>query len=670
MRCITLFLLFVFSIGSAHTSTDSSNFYLIDNIDFEKASDQDKRIIDSCLTIYHNTTEKGPKLEILNHLISSVWEESIWGEYNDYILTILEQELPNAKAIKDTGIFRLYASSLNNKGLLLNQNGNPDSAVIYYKKSLVYKMNYSPLREIPPVYNNLGSIYHSQGKYQEAVNMYMKGLSILEKADKKNGIGYFYNNLGALYYDQKDYDNAIYFHKKGLAVRSELKDTFAMCSSMSNLAFAYFNNNQEQKAIDLQEECLAIRRKVRDKRGLHHSLIMLAEFYYSKGNKLKSLQLASESYTISKEIQYKKGIISSLRQIAILEYENSNLIKARTNALEAMKLAKEVNHIIELRHVSEILYKIEDKIGNYKKALDAHKLFIQLKDSIDNKKNTRELIKQQFKYDYDQKEALMQNELANAKAKHEIANQKSKFYSTITISILSFLILIGLLLYIIQKNKAKRQIFNLKNQALRLQINPHFLFNAMNSINNFISKNKPKEANQYLTKFAKVMRLSLESVQEDNISIKKEIDFLTNYIDIEKLRHKNFNYTINVDDDLDIHKTAIPPILIQPFIENSILHGFIDKDQDNKGNLEINFTKQQNNVFITIKDDGVGMKKTSLLKKVSNHKSLALSITQKRLNIVNKKKTAISFSSDQNSMGTIINFTLPYTNLMTNLASS
>ena len=175
-----------------------------------------------------------------------------------------------------------------------------------------------------------------------------------------------------------------------------------------------------------------------------------------------------------------------------------------------------------------------------------------------------------------------------------------------------------------------------ERKALRLQMNPHFVFNALDAISGFIFKNEPKEAVRYLTSFAKLMRLTLESSRESVVPLFNELQLLKNYIELEELRfNHSFTHTLHVPEEIDTYETNIPPMLLQPFVENAILHGLRNREGDG-GILLIDFKREDNRLLVTIEDNGVGRQKTAELNAKRGKTSLATSITAERIDLLSK----------------------------------
>ena len=185
----------------------------------------------------------------------------------------------------------------------------------------------------------------------------------------------------------------------------------------------------------------------------------------------------------------------------------------------------------------------------------------------------------------------------------------------------------------------EKQLFDLEQQALRLQMNPHFIFNSLNSIQSFVINNDTDKAIRYLSKFAQLMRMILSHSREAYIAIKEEMKSLSYYMDIEKLRFDNkFEYEIFIDPDIDTEFIAIPPMIIQPYVENAILHGIMHRKE--KGLIKVSLKiLNEDTVLCVVEDNGVGRKKAMEIKNSSgiHHRSRGMSITKERLEILNKQ---------------------------------
>jgi len=178
----------------------------------------------------------------------------------------------------------------------------------------------------------------------------------------------------------------------------------------------------------------------------------------------------------------------------------------------------------------------------------------------------------------------------------------------------------------------RQKTTELEMQALRAQMNPHFIFNSLNSINRFILQNNRTQASEFLTKFSKLVRLILQNSRAPLITLESELESLRLYIELEALRFDyHFNYKITIPESLDIFSLKVPPLIVQPYVENAIWHGLMHKDE--RGNLEIEVSEENELLILRIADDGVGRKYASALKRrfPSDHKSMGLQITADRI---------------------------------------
>ncbi|MDG1333043.1 MAG: two-component regulator propeller domain-containing protein [Crocinitomicaceae bacterium] len=195
-----------------------------------------------------------------------------------------------------------------------------------------------------------------------------------------------------------------------------------------------------------------------------------------------------------------------------------------------------------------------------------------------------------------------------------------------------------------RKLEMENQIMELERKALRLQMNPHFIFNAFNSIQSLVGTDKEDDARYYLAKFSRLMRSILDNSGKSLITLQEEIETLENYLMIEKFCNGNrFDYTVNFDQNLETSFISIPPMLLQPFVENAIKHGFKfdERESEKRGNLSVSFSEKDNVLTCRIRDNGIGRKRSAKLKdesKETYHISAGLSVTRERLEVLKREK--------------------------------
>jgi hypothetical protein len=307
------------------------------------------------------------------------------------------------------------------------------------------------------------------------------------------------------------------------------------------------------------------------------------------------------------------------------------------------------------------------KLDDYKKVYEYYQLFLNAKNKIylEDNKNLIAILEAESENE------KTQNLIANLERENEFNEfraAQTRNLNTGIIIVFVILLLLGILF--LRQNKLKNDHKNtlLEQKLLRLQMNPHFIFNALSSIHSLMNPKDVNKASDYLGNFSRLLRSSLESSREDYILLEDEISSIKNYLDLHQLRYENkFNYSVDVDKDLDLEGAIIPPMLIQPFIENAIEHGI--RHKEDKGNIHIRFKLDNKKITCEIEDDGVGREKAweAEYKKKDKHKSLATEIIRDRIKILNKKlKQKISLNitdlkSEANEViGTMVKLDIPY----------
>ncbi|WP_303316846.1 tetratricopeptide repeat protein [Flavivirga abyssicola] len=433
------------------------------------------------------------------------------------------------------------------------------------------------------VLNNIALIYLRQGEYELAKPYFKKSLKFAK--NDPNTL----TNLGNIYGYQKQADSALYYYNKGVNEAKKRKDYPNLANLYSNVARILIEKeNKGEEAISYIE---------------------------------KSFALIDEH-----EINIIRRTV--LINAAMVYLENSDFKKAKEYALEAKNL-KSINTLNDLFTDSGLwnaLYQIYFQTKEYNKALDAYKTHKKLLDSLQSNERKLEISKKQIQFEADKKELIAQAEI---KQQTLIRN----------ISIGTGILGISALAIILTQYRRRKEA-NLNEKLakselrkLRAQLNPHFIYNSLNSMSDFVLKNDKNVSSNYIARFSSMMRGILDNSSEDEVYLENEIEFLKGYIKLEQERLENkFDYKIEVDRDIDIENTLVPPALYQPFIENSIWHGLSDKKEN--GVLTIIFSKDQNSLVCTIDDNGVGIKKDDTLDK----KSFGISSSKSRVDFLKQIK--------------------------------
>ncbi|MDX1462722.1 MAG: histidine kinase, partial [Marinirhabdus sp.] len=364
----------------------------------------------------------------------------------------------------------------------------------------------------------------------------------------------------------------------------------------------------------------------------------MGAYYNEREYPAQALQNWELAVTTFESIGDKFGLADTYLHLAAYHRDQSNYAQALTSAQQALALANETQ-VLEQRVVAErLLSEIYEQNGNTEQALLHYKKFSTTKDSLVAQNDNRKAVEAAMNYEFEKKE-LLQKE---ASEKRELLLREEAKSTNLKIMFGGLIVLllfgIGFLIYNRYQLKKtltlQKELAEYEQKALHLQMNPHFVFNCLGSISSFIVQNGTDSAIKYLSKFSKLMRLTLEYSKETLIPIDKEIESLQNYLELEQLRFNNkFNFEITKDPAIE-DDVGLPPLLIQPFIENAIIHGVIPKKE--QGSILIAFDISDDSLNCTITDNGIGINQSKKNKEnlVLAHKSMALDIIKKRLEMI------------------------------------
>ena len=449
-------------------------------------------------------------------------------------------------------------------------------ANINYQKALQIAETNSITSKITDISSKIGDVYAAQGKTSKAENSFINSMSLAAKENPERAL-IEEEKVADFYNDNRRFDDEIKLRKKSLE-KTKNKNTAAGTKVDDSITSQKIN-------------C-----------------------------KIGNAYLQKEDYK---------------KAIPFLEKSKSD--------------AKEKNDIVIEKDATRKISEAFANLGDNEKALKNYKEYVSLVDSLYVRKEQE--IQQATRFA--KKIADNQNRIASLEKDKELTQSKislayvdqrlseeSNQKQRILIYALfgGFLLMILVLYFMFRTNKQQKLANNLLAlKSMRSQMNPHFIFNALNSVNSFIAVNDERNANRYLSEFSALMRAVLENSDEDFIPLTKEIELLELYVKLEHNRFKDkFDYKINIDKNINLEQFSIPPMLLQPYIENAIWHGL--RYRKEKGNLEISINQKDNEtISIVIIDDGIGRKKSQELKTKNQlkQKSKGMSTIKNRISILN-----------------------------------
>jgi tetratricopeptide (TPR) repeat protein len=551
---------------------------------------------------------------------------------------------------KSKDLMKQMSSALNIQGTAMNFQGDYTKAIDYYTRSMKISEDLGDKQAIGATLNNMGNIFKNQGNYTKAIDCFFKSLRLSEEVPDIKGVASSLGNIANLYMMQADYDKAIDYFSRSLTIMEELGNRQGIAGTLNNLGLIYSDKGDNNKALDHHKRSLLMREELGDRRGISDSKTNIGNVFLANGDYTQAAEYHQNSLIIREGLQDRKGVAGSLFNLGKVHATQNQHAKAIDFGNRALQLAKVVGDVTLIKDISKELYVSYKTTNRHEAALSMYELHFTLRDSILKEENQRELIRQQFQYDYEKREAELkaEQELKHAVAQEEMLRQRSE-RNMMGLGFMIFILVggtAGLSLHQRRKAEYRYHSARLELTALRAQMKPHFIFNALNSIHQFIDNNNPAVAKEYLVKFSKHMRATLNNTLTDEVTVEEEVESLREYLELEKANLPGqLNYEIEIDPAIDVENTILPPLMIQPFIENAVLHGITPKK--GPGTITVRMSKKDKVLHVSVIDDGIGRKNSAQQKENNGHISVGLKLTQERMEKLNrdsKVKTGIVFT--------------------------
>ncbi len=536
---------------------------------------------------------------------------------------------------------------------------NYDVALKYYNQANPYFTLLNDSVNITQTLRNIGLIHLYKSDYNKALSIYEQSLAISEEMNDSENIAICYQNMGIALGELNKLEMQQTYYKKALLLYTKQKDETSIADINLNLGHCYIKLAQYNKAGEYYKNALSVYKKVQDSSKIASVYGNLGSLYL----KQDQLEEAGYYYDLSGElytkINDKTGLINTYLGLGNLSSKKGQ----KETAIEFYTKSEKLNEKVEITKIRmenlSNLYHSYKEIKEFEKANILLEKYYTLKDSIYYTNQNDKVIKLENKYLFQKNK----NKLAEVTA-------SNRLYILIIFAII-FIVAIGLTIgwfyFSTKRLENKQRQLSLEQKVLRTQMNPHFLFNSLSAIQCYILENKTLDAVEFLAEFAGLMRMVLQYSQNEYIILQQEIEILDYYI---KLQNRRFgdkvDYEIIIDRDIDTARVQVPPMLGQPFIENSFEHGNIINKPD--GKITVHFIRKDKKLFYTIEDNGIGINNINSKKvnqNIKKHKSLAIKITKERLSLMNKglfsdKVNLIVLDKTlQGKEGTKVEFTLP-----------
>lgn len=646
-------LLLCFLGAVAQNDFFDPDYFLVESLDQVSLSAEDSALVQSKMSLYHQAKQDTSRLAVLEDLIDECWNDEVWPLYNDVVLRKTTQILSKTQETTLRKKYLYYHGvAYANKGYLHDIQSDFERAELHYQKALeAFKEGGYEEGQGKMLYA-IALINEERGRLQAAIDFYNQALRLAETSGDSSGLANVDISLGDVHGSLGNQSEALKHYQRALLIAQRIGDKRLEGFASTTLASVYFSQKDYLHAQRLSLRGVQLLDDARAGADKINGLDVLGKIAASRGHLDSAEVYFTEIVQLAEAANRPQDAVQGLLSLAQNDYERGDFAKAEKNANEAYQISK----ALELKHkqsnAAGLLAEIYTTTKKYEKANQYLLEFNSLKDTLRNESLKNQALEQAISYEYEKQQALaeadFQKEIAVAKEKE--ARKNVVIQAGIAILVL---ISIGLLinykrLKTIRKQKeeldeAYHELELSKNdkilasnlKALQAQMNPHFIFNALNSIQTLVLQGNVDSSYDYINKFATLIRETLNSSEQEYISLKKEIETLETYLKLEKLRFReDFDFEINYPTE--IPDREIPPMLIQPFIENAVKHGLFHKETDRKLQVHMHV---EDALICVIEDNGIGRKAAQKINQQRNtkHQSYAISSIKKRLNMMQEK---------------------------------
>lgn len=485
--------------------------------------------------------------------------------------------------------------------------------------------------------NQIGVDYRRTSAIRTAMDYNQQALELAESIENpsigiKRNINVSLNCIGNLYQTLKQYDLAIENFERSIVVDTELGNKLGLAINHQNIGECLEEQGMLDEALERYQISLSYNDQINDDMGRIICKNSIAQVNIKKNKPEEALLLLEPALDIAK----KRGddfLISPVYiNLGWAQFLAQRYDEAEKNILEGLKRAEKVDLKESASRASHLASKLYENTGDFKNAVFYSRKAEEYDKQFLDESTIQYVNDVIFRYDAEKKN----NEIAVLAKENELISMELKKNKTVLlISGIALALLAGIfyILYRQYQLNNEKKLLTLEQSMLRSQMNPHFLFNSLNSIKLYIINNEQKNAVYYLNKFSKLVRKILEASSLKEIPLAEELETVELYMNIENIRFSNeINFETNIEEGLDTHVVKIPSLILQPFLENALWHGLSSKEGEKNINLDIS-RGSDDSINIAITDNGIGRAAAEKIKqgKVLKRKSVGIDITKERL---------------------------------------
>lgn len=564
---------------------------------------------------------------------------------------------------------KTYAEILRTRSLCKIKLGKLDSALADVTKAAAIKHRLGDKKGEAEALMGIGRIYMYQAKSEKAIRVFFDALRICEAINEKDGAAALHMAIGNVYQSQHDYGKAILFYQRGYTFSQLTKNVRNMGVNCTSVGLGYLGLDEFEIAV------MYFRKGEQYLLSSEEGIVMLPKVYYNLGIAFIGMNHTDSAATcfekaiaLYENAKDTTGLALCYKAMGENALKTGNPQRAIALCEKGLALLRNSQVIKERERLTAVLFEAYRENKNFEKALVTYQLHIQLRDSIANDEKKQAIFREETKYTFEKK--MLEDRAAHERVLARLnlirTTEKNK-QNTWVLLLAALCLLFAVTGYFVYNRSRQRKIIAdqkanlLKQKLLVSQLNPHFIFNSLNAVQQYIFSQKSHEAGMYLGRFSELMRMILDFSREDFIPVESELHFIKEYLELQQLRFPSaFRYEIETGPD--VARLHIPPMLAQPFIENAVEHG-ISRDAAN-GLIRIRLFFEKQVLYYEIEDNGIGLEAAEGNDRKNKHRSLATIIVRERLDALKGDGQAYTVTITDKSIaggqGVVVRLAIPY----------
>lgn len=484
----------------------------------------------------------------------------------------------------------------------------PDSALVLARMMFDTASSMGRKEQMSAALNMQAIVSAMRGEHDVAIEHYHQALKLSREVGDVKGEVTALKNIGGSFYMMGEAFDGLRYMSQALDLTRSSGDRME-ANLLTSMALAYTKMDDHEQADAHARSGLEIAERIGDSKEILYAATVLGDNLMKQDRVDEALPFYERSLALAEALDDKRNMAAGLIGLSKVHVGRGEFSQAITFGERALELDHVIGDRAGIEQAYLQLFEAYKGAGRTAQALEMLERYMELHDEVRSDENKAALLRLKIQSDFDLKEAVLRAEMEKneAVAAQEIRRQKVVRHSMMAGALL---LLAGIGAWFLadrrrRQERYQKQAAELQTQILRSQMNPHFIFNALNSINAYVQRDDADGASSYLSKFARVMRGVLENSRHREVTLQDDLETLRGYMELERRRMDNkFDFTIDVDADIDPEQVMVPPLVVQPLVENAIWHGIADKE--GRGRITLRIDLQGDQLVWCLEDDGVG----------------------------------------------------------------